>query len=112
MSPQDRLFLAGQYLLPHRLVTGVFGLAAECRYPAYKNWMIDRFIRKYGVDMSESAIQDSHAFEHFNAFFTRALKPGARPLDATLRSRSTLATLWKVLARPMKGLAGRSGCCW
>jgi len=83
MSPQDRLFLAGQYLLPHRLVTGVFGLAAECRYPAYKNWMIDRFIRKYGVDMSESAIQDSHAFEHFNAFFTRALKPGARPLDAT-----------------------------
>ena len=33
--------------------------------------------------MREGAVEDLNAYEHFNAFFTRALKEGARPLDAT-----------------------------
>lgn len=33
--------------------------------------------------MSEALVEDLSAYEHFNAFFTRALKPGARPLDET-----------------------------
>jgi len=81
MSLHDKLFLASQYLAPHHLVSRLYGLAAHCRIPGAKNWMIDTFIRRYNVDMSLAQEPDPHAYEHFNAFFTRALKPGARPLD-------------------------------
>lgn len=83
MSAYDKLFLAGQYLAPHHLVSRAYGVAAQCRHPGAKNWMIDTFIRRYGVDMTQAEQTDPHAYEHFNAFFTRALKPGARPLDET-----------------------------
>jgi phosphatidylserine decarboxylase len=33
------------------------------------------------VDLSEAASTELASYPHFNAFFTRALKPGARPLD-------------------------------
>ena len=43
------------------------------------------FVRKYGVDMSEAAEPDVTRYASFNDFFTRSLKPGARPLaDADL----------------------------
>ncbi|MCD0501958.1 archaetidylserine decarboxylase [Bordetella petrii] len=82
MHFKDQLFLASQYAAPHHLVSRLMGLAADCRTPAIKNWMISRFVRRYGVDMSEALVQDPLAFETFNQFFTRALKPDARPLDA------------------------------
>jgi len=81
MSLHDKLFLASQYLAPHHLVSRMYGIAAQCRIPAAKNWMIDTFIRRYSVDMSLALEPNPHAYEHFNAFFTRALKPDARPLD-------------------------------
>ena len=43
---------------------------------------IRRFIARYGVDMSEAAQPDPAAYATFNDFFTRALRPGARPLAA------------------------------
>ena len=78
---KDQLFLASQYAAPHHLVSRLMGLAADCRTPAIKNWMISRFVRRYGVDMSEALVQDPLAYESFNDFFTRALRPEARPLD-------------------------------
>ena len=81
MPISDLLFLAGQYLAPHHLLSRLYGLLAECRLPAAKNWMINAFIRRYGVDMREALLQGAHAYETFNAFFTRELKPGARVLD-------------------------------
>ena len=82
MSLQERLFLLAQYLLPHHLLLRLVGLAAECRVPWFKNRLIGWFARRYRVDMSEAQVEDLHAYEHFNAFFTRALKDGARPLEA------------------------------
>jgi phosphatidylserine decarboxylase len=38
------------------------------------------FIRRYGVNMAEAAAPDPAAYATFNEFFTRALRPGARPL--------------------------------
>lgn len=38
------------------------------------------FIQRYKVDMSEALNPDPSAYPSFNAFFTRALKPGVRPL--------------------------------
>lgn len=81
MPIKDQIFLASQYLAPHHLVSRFFGVASDCREPAVKNWMISRFVRKYGVDMREAQQEDALAYDCFNDFFTRALKPDARPLD-------------------------------
>ena len=37
-------------------------------------------VRKYGIDLSEVDVPEG-GFASFNSFFTRRLKPGARPLD-------------------------------
>jgi phosphatidylserine decarboxylase len=50
------------------------------RTPLIKNTLITWFARQYGVDMSEASQPDAAAYEHFNAFFTRALKPEVRPV--------------------------------
>jgi phosphatidylserine decarboxylase len=42
--------------------------------------MVRRFIRQYQVNMNEAAQPNPAAYATFNDFFTRALKPGARPL--------------------------------
>ena len=78
---KQRLFILTQYLLPHHLLSRLIGYAADCRAPWFKNRLIGWFAKQYQVDMSEAQIEDLNAFEHFNAFFTRALKPGARPLE-------------------------------
>lgn len=45
-----------------------------------KDPVVRWFIRRFGVDMSEAADPDPAAYPTFNAFFTRALRAGARPL--------------------------------
>lgn len=42
--------------------------------------LIRWFVARYKVDMSEAANPDIASYPTFNEFFTRALKPGARPL--------------------------------
>ena len=49
--------------------------------PSIKQWLIDTVVRKFDVDLSEAAEPDPRAYPSFNAFFTRALKPGARIAD-------------------------------
>ncbi len=83
MSFNDSLFLACQRLAPHHLISRLAGSLADSRAPWLKNVLIGRFARRYGVAMQEARVEDPLAYESFNAFFTRALKPGARPLDAT-----------------------------
>lgn len=80
---KDRLFILSQYLLPHHLLSRLIGCAAECRAEWFKNRLIGWFAKQYKVNMSEAQIEDLSAFAHFNDFFTRALKDGARPLDST-----------------------------
>nr|WP_276584066.1 archaetidylserine decarboxylase [Pseudomonas sp. RIT-PI-AD] len=80
---KDRLFIVSQYLLPHHLLSRLAGCVAECRVRWFKNAFTQWFVRRYQVDMSEAQVEDPTAYEHFNAFFTRALKDGARPLDPT-----------------------------
>jgi phosphatidylserine decarboxylase len=70
-----------QYLLPHRLLSRLALYAASWRWRPWKNWLIDLVVRRFNVDMSEAAQPDPHAYPSFGAFFTRALKPGARIPD-------------------------------
>jgi phosphatidylserine decarboxylase len=76
-----RLFVAIQHLLPQHLLSRLAGRLASSRTVMLKDLLIRRFIAAFAVDMTEALRPDPAAYEDFNAFFTRALAPGARPLD-------------------------------
>ena len=77
MSPLTAL----TYVLPHRALSSLARTLAYSTNPAIKQWLIDTVTRKFGVDLSEASEPDPTAYPTFNAFFTRALKPGARVPD-------------------------------
>ncbi len=74
------------YLLPHRLMSSLARRLAYSSSPRTKQWLIDTVTRKFGVDLTEAAQPDATAYPTFNAFFTRALKPGARVADPDPRA--------------------------
>lgn len=74
--------VALQYVLPHRGLSRLARAAARWRWAPWKNRLIGLAIRHFKVDMSEAAEPNPLAYPHFNAFFTRALKPGARRPDS------------------------------
>ena len=76
----DRLAVLPQYLLPKQALTLLGGRIASARGGASTTRLIRWFVKRYGVDMAEAANPDIAAYPSFNEFFTRALKPGARPL--------------------------------
>ena len=82
MSPLTAL----TYVLPHRLLSSIARSLAYSTRPGTRQWLIDTVTRKFGVDLSEAAEPDPTAYPSFNAFFTRALKPGARVPDADPRA--------------------------
>ena len=77
----DRLAVAPQYLLPKQALTALAGRAAGWRGGAATTRAIRWFVARYGVDMAEAAEPDIARYATFNDFFTRALRPGARPLS-------------------------------
>ena len=77
----DRLAVLPQYLLPQRALTTFAGRIASAQAGSLTTALIRRFIARYGVDMSEAANPDITSYASFNDFFTRALRPGARPLS-------------------------------
>jgi phosphatidylserine decarboxylase len=81
----ERVAVATQYLLPKQALTMAAGTLAGLQGGAATTAVIRWFIARYGVNMAEAADADPAAYASFNDFFTRALKPGARPLsDAAL----------------------------
>ncbi len=77
---RERLALAVQHLMPKQAMTCLGGRIASARAGAMTTALIRWFIGRYGVAMQEAAEPDPAAYPSFNAFFTRALRPGARPL--------------------------------
>ncbi|WP_334134967.1 archaetidylserine decarboxylase [Tepidimonas sp.] len=76
----ERLAVWLQYVLPKQALTTLAGALARRPLGAVTQAAIRRFITRYQVDMSEAAQPDPAAYATFNDFFTRALRPGARPL--------------------------------
>jgi phosphatidylserine decarboxylase len=76
----DKLFVLLQYLLPKLAMTELAGRMANAKGGAWTQALIRDFVRRYKVNMQEAAQPDIREYETFNAFFTRALREGARPL--------------------------------
>jgi phosphatidylserine decarboxylase len=76
----DSLAVLPQYLLPKKALTVFAGWVAGAQGGAFTTALIRWFVKRYQVNMAEAAAPDIAAYASFNDFFTRALKPGARPL--------------------------------
>ena len=76
----DRFAVLPQYLLPKQALTNFAGFVASRRRGWVTTEIIRRFVAKYRVNMDEALDSDIASYLTFNDFFTRALKPGARPL--------------------------------
>lgn len=76
----DKLFIKLQHLVPQHALSRVIGRIASCNNKLIKNTFITWFIKRYQVDMTLAAEENPRAYASFNDFFTRALKPGIRPI--------------------------------
>ena len=79
-SLSDRSKVLLQYLMPKQAMTAFGGVVASGQWGSITTRIIHWFVGKYGVNMGEAANPDIASYTSFNDFFTRALKPGARPL--------------------------------
>jgi phosphatidylserine decarboxylase len=78
VSERSKVWL--QYLLPKQAITAFGGVVAGGQWGSATTRIIQWFVGKYGVNMAEAANPAITSYASFNDFFTRALKPGARPL--------------------------------
>ena len=77
-EPVSVMFL---HLLPKQALTSLAGRFAAAKAGAVTRAAIRWFVGHYGVNMREAAEPDISKYETFNDFFTRALKPGIRPVS-------------------------------
>jgi phosphatidylserine decarboxylase len=77
-----RMFVGMQYLLPQHGVSRAVLWATRVRSPWFKNSLIRGFLRLFPIEMAEAVEPDPYRYATFNEFFTRALRPEARPMAA------------------------------
>lgn len=88
-----------QHVLPHHAISRLVGWLTRIRWRPFKNAFTRLFVAGFKPDLSDAEQPDPLAYEHFNAFFTRALKAGARPLAGDERT----------LVSPVDGTMSQSG---
>ena len=93
------MFVALQHLLPQHLLSRLVHRLTRSRLRPLKNALIGAFVRHFHPDMSEAAEPEPLRHASFNAFFTRSLRPGARPFDPNPRA----------LASPVDGTVSQIG---
>lgn len=79
-TPRDRAFALLQQLLPTRWLSMLVFRLTQIRHTGFKNTLIRLFLRGFTIDLSDAEYSIPENYDSFNHFFTRALKPGARPL--------------------------------
>lgn len=80
MTFKEALTTLPQYILPHHALSKLMSFFTHCEHKTLKNLIIQKIIHIYGVNMQEAAEPDINHYASFNHFFTRTLKPGARPI--------------------------------
>lgn len=76
-----KFFVYLQYILPKSLISYLMGKVAESKSKTIKNLLIKIFIKRYKINMQAALVEDPLAYETFNQFFIRHLKPELRPID-------------------------------
>ncbi|MQA40298.1 archaetidylserine decarboxylase [Rugamonas aquatica] len=76
----SRLAVLPHYLLPKGALTNFAGRIAGAKGGGKTTWLIRWFVGKYNVNMDEALDPDIANYASFNEFFTRALRPEARPI--------------------------------
>ena len=79
---EARAFVALQHLLPQHPLSRLVHRLARSRFPPLSRALISAFMRGFHPDLSDALQPDPKSYPSFNAFFTRALRPGARPVSA------------------------------
>jgi phosphatidylserine decarboxylase len=69
-----------QHVLPHHLISRCVLGFTRVRFRPFKNALTALFVRGFRPDMTDAVEPDPYAYDTFNAFFTRALRDGTRPL--------------------------------
>ena len=95
----DYLKALPQYLMPGHLISRLIHRFTRIETPAIKNPFTRWFAAKFQINLAEAANGDLTAYRHFNAFFTRELKPGLRPICAQANT----------LACPVDGRVSQAG---
>ncbi len=76
----ERIAVQALKLLPKNLVSRAFGSVSEVEFPPPLQSTVNRVFADFtGVDLDESE-QDPDAYASLNAFFTRKLRAGSRPV--------------------------------
>lgn len=76
----DHLKTLPQYLIPQHLLSRGVHKFTRLKLGKTTQWMIHRFIQTYHIDMEGVENSTIQTYTTFNEFFTRKLKPSARPL--------------------------------
>jgi phosphatidylserine decarboxylase len=79
VTPSAWVWLS-QHLIPKNLSSAIVYRATRSRKSWLRRPLTRWFAQAYGVDLSEAANADLDTYTSFNEFFTRELKPGARPI--------------------------------
>lgn len=80
---RDALLTLWQRPLPHHFLSRiVHALMRSTALPALRLAFMHWFVARFGVVLADAAEPELTAYPTFNAFFTRALRAGARPIAA------------------------------
>lgn len=95
----DTFKVLPQYILPQHALSKLMSKFTHSKNTTLKNYMINKVIKLYGVNMAEALPDNPEHFETFNDFFTRSLRPHARPV----------ASGEKAIASPADGAISQLG---
>ena len=77
----DRCYVILHSMLPTNFLSWLMFHICQIRASGFKNAFIGTFVKLYKVDLSEAEFEIVKSYPDFATFFTRALKPNARPID-------------------------------
>ena len=77
----ERILAGFQYTLPQHFLSRIVYALMRCQTRWTKNLLIQMISRVAGINYAEALSPDPADYPSFNAWFTRALKPGARTFD-------------------------------
>lgn len=98
-SIKQLLITLFHYILSHRLSSRFLKFLSHWENEAWKNLIIKKFARHYKINTKEAVSRDLRNYPSFNHFFTRQLKPEARPITE----------LEKGVASPVDGTVSQVG---